>query len=77
MSIEARDFITKLLVYKWDERMDVHSALRHPWLERADKMFTDEYRISTTYLRDYWSLYRYARLEVLGLAKIIGIVIIE
>ncbi|KAL3285163.1 hypothetical protein HHI36_019282 [Cryptolaemus montrouzieri] len=58
ISSEARDFITKLLVYRWEERMDVYKALKHPWLERADKSYSDEYRISTKYLRDYWSLYR-------------------
>ncbi|KAK9877930.1 hypothetical protein WA026_020153 [Henosepilachna vigintioctopunctata] len=58
ISSEARDFITKLLVYRWEERMDVYKALKHPWLERADKIYTDEYKISSKYLRDYWSLYR-------------------
>ncbi|XP_066148174.1 obscurin isoform X4 [Euwallacea fornicatus] len=57
-SPEARDFITKLLVYHPDGRMDVRTALRHPWLERCDRRYQDEYQISSRYLRDYWSLYR-------------------
>ncbi|XP_045464007.1 obscurin isoform X4 [Harmonia axyridis] len=58
ISSEARDFITKLLIYRWEERMDVYKAMKHPWLERADKTYSDEFRISSKYLRDYWSLYR-------------------
>ncbi|XP_017774924.1 PREDICTED: muscle M-line assembly protein unc-89 isoform X2 [Nicrophorus vespilloides] len=58
MSLECRDFISKLLIYQADGRLDVHAALRHPWLERADKSWRDEYMISTTYLRDYFVLYR-------------------
>lgn len=58
LSLEARDFITKLLVYQAEGRMDVHTALRHPWLERADKVWQDEYKISSKYLRDYFLLYR-------------------
>ncbi|XP_022920655.2 obscurin isoform X3 [Onthophagus taurus] len=58
MSFEARDFITKLLVYQAEGRMDVHTALRHPWLERCDKLWQDEYQISTKYLRDYFVFYR-------------------
>lgn len=58
ISIEARDFISKLLVYQAEGRMDVHAALRHPWLERADKIYHDEYQISSKYLRDWYSLYK-------------------
>ncbi|XP_044758879.1 obscurin isoform X8 [Coccinella septempunctata] len=58
ISSEARDFITRLLTYRWEERMDVYKALKHPWLERADKTYSDEFRISSRYLREYWSLYR-------------------
>lgn len=58
MSMESRDFISKLLVYQADGRMDVHSALRHPWLERADKMYRDEYRISSSYLRIWHEKFR-------------------
>nr|CAH7742463.1 unnamed protein product [Callosobruchus chinensis] len=58
ISVEARDFISRLLVYDVEGRMDIRAALRHPWLERADKRYSDEYRISSRYLSDYWSLYR-------------------
>ncbi|XP_060519331.1 obscurin isoform X9 [Cylas formicarius] len=58
ISVEARDFISKLLVYHPDGRLDVRAALKHPWLERADKRYQDEYRISSKYLSDYWRLYR-------------------
>ncbi|CAH1180870.1 unnamed protein product [Phyllotreta striolata] len=58
ISVEGRDFISRLLVYDVDGRMDIRSALRHPWLERADKRYSDEFQIRTTYLSDYWRLYR-------------------
>ncbi|KAK5640122.1 hypothetical protein RI129_010933 [Pyrocoelia pectoralis] len=58
ISVEARDFISKLLIYHADGRMDVHTALKHPWLERADRRSTDEYRISSKYLHDYYLLYK-------------------
>ncbi|XP_023017381.2 obscurin isoform X4 [Leptinotarsa decemlineata] len=58
ISVEARDFISKLLVYETEGRMDVRAALRHPWLERADKRYSEEFRISSRYLSDYWRLYR-------------------
>lgn len=58
ISVEARDFITKLLVYTAEGRMDVNTALRHPWILRAERRITDEYRIRSSYLHDYFSLYR-------------------
>lgn len=58
ISVEARDFISKLLIYQAEGRMDVHAALRHPWLERADKMRSDDFLISSKFLRDYFVLYR-------------------
>ncbi|KYB28579.1 Muscle M-line assembly protein unc-89-like Protein [Tribolium castaneum] len=58
ISVEAKDFISKLLVYQSEGRMDVHAALRHPWLERADKIYSDEYRISSKYLESYYRLFR-------------------
>lgn len=64
ISVEGRDFISKLLVYHPDGRMDVRAALKHPWLERCDKRYTDEFQISSRYLRDYWTLYRYMYLYV-------------
>ncbi|CAH1967610.1 unnamed protein product [Acanthoscelides obtectus] len=58
ISVEARDFISRLLVFDIEGRMDIRTAMRHPWLERADKRYSDEFRISSRYLSDYWSLYR-------------------
>lgn len=58
ISVEARDFISKLLVYHPDGRMDINTAIRHPWLERADRRMTDEYRIESRYLHDYFLQFR-------------------
>ncbi|XP_047985118.1 obscurin isoform X4 [Leguminivora glycinivorella] len=58
LSLECRDFISKLLVYRWEDRMDVNTALNHPWLTGADRIRTDEYIISTDRLRNYYNLYR-------------------
>ncbi|XP_063549020.1 obscurin isoform X3 [Cydia strobilella] len=58
LSLECRDFISKLLVYRWEDRMDVNAALNHPWLTGADRMRSDEYIISTDRLRNYYNLYR-------------------
>lgn len=58
ISSEARDFIKRLLTYSADERMDVHTALRHSWFERITRTYTDEYRISSRYLSTYYRFYR-------------------
>ncbi|XP_049875609.1 obscurin isoform X2 [Pectinophora gossypiella] len=58
LSTECRDFISKLLIFNWHERMDVSSALSHPWLNLADKIYQDEYLITTDRLRNYYNLYR-------------------
>ncbi|XP_049774558.1 obscurin [Schistocerca cancellata] len=58
LSMEARDFISKLLVYQADGRMDIKAALKHPWLLRADKMPADEYQITTDRLKIYYDSYR-------------------
>ncbi|XP_045774482.1 obscurin isoform X7 [Maniola jurtina] len=57
-SKESRDFISKLLVINWHDRMDVNTALSHPWLSCADKIYKDEYTITTDRLRNYYNLYR-------------------
>ncbi|CAH0724488.1 unnamed protein product, partial [Brenthis ino] len=57
-SKESRDFISKLLVMKWQDRMDVDTALSHPWLTLADKIYQDEYIITTDRLRTYYNSYR-------------------
>ncbi|XP_056629538.1 obscurin isoform X9 [Diorhabda sublineata] len=58
ISVEAKDFISRLLCYDIESRMDVRTALRHPWLEKADKKYSDQFQIRTSYLNDYWRLYR-------------------
>ncbi|RZF43883.1 hypothetical protein LSTR_LSTR007219 [Laodelphax striatellus] len=58
LSGEARDFVKLLLVFQQEGRMDVHTALRHPWLNRADKMPHDEFRITTDSLRNYYNTYK-------------------
>lgn len=58
LSTESRDFISKLLVINWHERIDVNTALSHPWLTLADRIYQEEYYISTDRLRNYYNLYR-------------------
>ncbi|XP_050680436.1 obscurin isoform X3 [Leptidea sinapis] len=58
LSLECRDFISKLLVDKWQERLDVDSALRHPWIDFDDKIYRDEFLITTDRLRNYYNLYK-------------------
>jgi serine/threonine protein kinase len=65
-SDECRDFIKSLLMYQMDNRMDVHTALKHPWLLRADKMPQDEPRLSTDALRHYYQGLRYAILQLIN-----------
>ncbi|XP_047531484.1 obscurin isoform X5 [Vanessa atalanta] len=57
-SAESRDFISRLLQVRWHDRLDVDAALAHPWLLRADKIYEDEYIITTDRLRNYYNLYR-------------------
>lgn len=59
ISADAKDFISKLLVFNAEGRMDVNAALRHPWLETVNRQQTDQFRISTRFLNDYYKLYRY------------------
>ncbi|XP_021942897.1 obscurin isoform X2 [Zootermopsis nevadensis] len=58
ISAEAKDFIQRLLVYSADDRMDVKIALKHPWLQVADKIPVDQYKISTEHLKNYCNHYR-------------------
>ncbi|XP_069669104.1 obscurin isoform X4 [Periplaneta americana] len=58
ISAEAKDFIRLLLVYQADGRMDVHTALKHPWLQLADKIPVDQYKISTEHHKNYYNSYR-------------------
>ncbi|KAG4067668.1 hypothetical protein HA402_005440 [Bradysia odoriphaga] len=58
ISAEAKDFITKLLVYTPSSRMDVRTALRHPWFNIIERKHEDYYQITTDRLRNYYNLYR-------------------
>lgn len=58
ISVEAKDFITKLLVYTPSGRMDVKTALRHPWFNIIERKHEDYYQITTDRLRNYYNLYR-------------------
>lgn len=53
MSVECRDFISKLLVFMPERRMDVKTALKHSWFDIIYRRSEDEYRISTDKLRSY------------------------
>ncbi|XP_059609271.1 obscurin isoform X5 [Phlebotomus argentipes] len=53
ISEEGRDFISKLLIYMSEKRMDVKTALKHPWFNLIHRRVDDEYRISTDKLRTY------------------------
>lgn len=55
LSVEARDFVTKLLVYDAEGRLDVKAALRHPWLTFADRLPPNQYNITTDTLRNYYN----------------------
>jgi len=38
--------------------MDVKLALKHPWLQVADKIPVNQYKISTENLKNYYNRYR-------------------
>lgn len=54
ISIEGRDFITRLLTYTPDQRMDVKTAMKHNWFTMINRRTEDEYQIGTERLRGYW-----------------------
>ncbi|KAK8750916.1 hypothetical protein OTU49_015055 [Cherax quadricarinatus] len=58
ISDAAKDFIAKLLIFKSELRMDVKSALKHPWMDLALDQPRDPYRINTDRLRSYYSRFR-------------------
>ena len=58
ISEEAKDFIRSLLMYNADRRMDVKAALAHPWLNYADRLPFDLYKIPSENLKNYYKLYR-------------------
>lgn len=58
ISEDAKDFITRLLVYTPGGRMDTKAALKHRWFNIIDRRREDEYQITTDRLRNYYNLYR-------------------
>lgn len=55
----ATDFISKLLVFNPNDRLDVISALQHPWLQFGEDIPADTSRINTDSLRNYYNNYKY------------------
>ncbi|XP_037503799.1 obscurin isoform X1 [Rhipicephalus sanguineus] len=53
VSDEARDFISKLLVFEPSERMDVRTALEHPWLKITERPDRGESLSNIDRLREY------------------------
>ncbi|XP_023037819.2 obscurin isoform X1 [Drosophila willistoni] len=59
ISDDGRDFISRLLLYSPEERMDVKTALKHPWFFMLDRQVTDhDYQIGTDRLRHYYDHFR-------------------
>ena len=58
ISLEAKDFITKLIVVDPNGRIDVKAALRHPWLNYADRLPPNLYEIPTERLHNYYNLWK-------------------
>ncbi|XP_029346662.1 obscurin isoform X6 [Acyrthosiphon pisum] len=51
----ARDFISKLLVFNSNDRLDVISALQHPWLQFGEDIPAGTSQINTDSLRNYYN----------------------
>uniref|UniRef100_A0A1Y9HDM7 Titin n=1 Tax=Anopheles funestus TaxID=62324 RepID=A0A1Y9HDM7_ANOFN len=58
ISAEARDFITRLLVYEEKHRMTIRDALNHSWFDVIYRRTFEEYQIGTDRLRSYYYHYR-------------------
>ncbi|XP_053676585.1 obscurin [Anopheles nili] len=58
ISTEARDFITRLLVYEEKHRMTIRDALNHSWFDLIYRRSFEEYQIGTDRLRSYYYHYR-------------------
>lgn len=59
ISADAKDFITRLLVYTPGSRLDVKAALRHKWFQIVERRRDDDaYQITTDRLRNYHNHYR-------------------
>lgn len=65
ISNEAQDFIRKLLVYNVDKRMDIRTALAHPWFNYIDSSQPEPYRIPSENLKNYYKLYRQVDYDLL------------
>jgi len=55
----ARDFISKLLVFNPNDRLDVISALQHPWLQFGEDIPAGTSQINTDPLRNYYNNLKY------------------
>ncbi|XP_064554448.1 obscurin isoform X2 [Drosophila montana] len=59
ISEDGRDFITRLLVYSPEERMDVKTALKHPWFFMLDSQDSlEDFEIGTDRLKNYYGHFR-------------------
>ncbi|XP_034109415.1 obscurin isoform X3 [Drosophila albomicans] len=59
ISEDGRDFISRLLLYSPEERMDVKTALKHPWFFMLDRQATEhDYQIGVDRLRHYYDHFR-------------------
>ncbi|XP_025153244.1 obscurin isoform X6 [Harpegnathos saltator] len=58
ISNEAQDFIRSLLTYNVEARMDIKTALAHPWFNYIDNLPPEPYRIPSENLKNYYKLYR-------------------
>ncbi|XP_017836914.1 obscurin isoform X3 [Drosophila busckii] len=59
ISEDGRDFISHLLLYSPEERMDIKTALKHPWFFMLDRNRSDsDYHIGTDRLRNYYDHFR-------------------
>ncbi|XP_025423040.1 obscurin isoform X6 [Sipha flava] len=54
----AKDFISKLLVFNPNDRLDIINALQHPWLQQSEEISTEASRINTDSLRNYYNNFK-------------------
>lgn len=55
----AKDFISKLLVFNPNDRLDVINALKHPWLQFGEDIPSETSKINTDSLRNYYNNFKY------------------
>ena len=58
ISIEGRDFLSKVLEFDQYKRLDVKSALQHPWLRLAERPGTGDQLNCMDNLRQYHRRYK-------------------